>query len=529
MSGNNNSINFLKTMKRLGKMIKMNSLLNAQSILKKNILTLCALGLLMSFSSFAHAKTINLELNDAQIIRFDGDVTEIFIANPDIADVQLTNPHAAYVYGKAPGTTKLFAVNAKGQEILNAKIHVIYNITELKQMIAPFDPYGLVEIKSIPGAIILEGQADSPKTAEEIRLIAERFVSKGTAKTGKDASAGKSDTTGKSGAGGKSSTEHTIINRLGIKSPVQVSLRVKIAEVARSVLNNFGINWQSAFANIGKFNFATLTGRFPVTKLPFADNNVLSMVPDLQTIRGTNATLSAIGANFTNSHVDLNAVIDLLSQDGLVTVLAEPNLMAISGETASFLAGGEFPYPVPQQFGNITIDFKQYGVSLAFTPTVLDGRMITMRVRPEVSELDQNNGVNINGTFVPGILTRWAETTVELASGQTFAIAGLLHNVSKSFINSLPGLGDLPVLGALFRSNQFQRGDSELVILITPYLVEPAAGKEMLLPTDNLNFATFVEMVFERRIVKKGVQKGKAPAFGPGGVRLIGPAGFTIE
>lgn len=499
--------------------------MSTQKNRKKRFLTLFAFSLIMSFASFAMAKTINLEINDAEILHFNGDVTEIFIANPDIADVQLTNPHTAYIYAKSPGKTKLFAVDAKGKEVLKAEIYVIYDISQLKEMIAPFDPYGLVEIKSIPGAIILEGQVDSPKTAEEIRIIADKFVTKGASAPGSTSQGGS----GASGTSGKSPLEQTIINRLSIKSPVQVSLRVKVAEVARSVLNNFGINWQAAFANIGKFNFAAITGRTPITAPPLATGNVLTMVPTTESIQGVDQTLSSIGANFQNSHVDVNAVIDLLSRDGLVTILAEPNLMAISGETASFLAGGEFPYPVPQQLGNITIDFKQYGVSLAFTPTVLDGRMITMRVRPEVSELDPNNGVKINGQDVPGILTRWAETTVELASGQTFAIAGLLHNTSRSNISSLPGLGDLPILGPLFRSNQFIRGDSELVILITPYLVEPAAGKEMLLPTDNMNFATFVEQIFERRLIKEGVQKGKAPAFGPGGIRLIGPAGFSIE
>jgi pilus assembly protein CpaC len=518
--------NWLKHYLILMENARKETMMNKQKIWKNHFLIIFLFGFVVSFSSLAVAKIMNLEINDAKVLHFDGDVTEVFIANPDIADVQLTNPHAAYVYGKAAGRTRLFAVDSKGKEVLNAEINVIYDISQLKEMIAPFDPYGLIEIKSIPGAIVLEGQADSPKTAEEIRMLAEKFVTKPSSTSGSSGSSdNKSD----------KSKDQTIINRLVIKSPVQVSLRVKIAEVARSVLNNFGINWQAAFANIGKFNFAALTGRTPLTGgtaliSPLTNTtNVLTMVPNTTIIPGTNTTLSSIGANFTNSHVDVNAVIDLLAQDGLVTVLAEPNLMAISGETASFLAGGEFPYPVPQQLGNITIEFKQYGVSLAFTPTVLDGRLISMRVRPEVSELDQNTGVQINGTFVPGILTRWAETTVELASGQTFAIAGLLHNTSKSFINALPGLGDLPVLGALFRSNQFQRGDSELVILITPYLVEPAAGKEMLLPTDNLQFATFVEMIFERRILKQGVQKGKAPAFGPGGIRLIGPAGFSVD
>lgn len=489
----------------------MISLMNDLKTWKPNgLIALYVIGMLILSFFPAAARNVNLEVNDADILHFNRDVSEIFIANPEIADVQLSSPRTAYVFGKSPGITKLFAVDVRGKEIVKNIIYVTYNISQLKEMIVPFDPYGLVEIKAIPGAIILEGQVDSPKTAEDIRTIAEKFV-------------GKKQESGSKGGG----ADQNIINRLTVKSPVQVNVRVKIAEVERTVLNNLGINWQATFANIGKFNFGALIGREGLTALPINTNNVLSLTQAPSVLPNTN--LNALGFNFQNSRVDLNAVIDLLSQDGLVTILAEPNLVAISGETASFLAGGEFPYPVPQQLGNITIDFKQYGVSLAFTPTVLDGQLITMRVRPEVSELDPNNGITVNGTTVPGILTRWAETTVELASGQTFAIAGLLTNTSRSFINALPGLGDLPILGALFRSNQFQRGDSELVILVTPYLVEPASGKEMLLPTDNLNFATFIEQIFERRLVKEGVQKGNAPAFGPGGIRLIGPAGYSFE
>ena len=390
---------------------------------KNNFLGVSLFLLLSVCASLVSAKRIDLELNDAQIIRFDGDVSEIFIANPDIADVQLTNPHSAYVYGKAPGTTKLFAVNAKGKEILQAQIYVTYDISQLKEMIAPFDPYDLVEVRSIPGAIVLEGQVDSPKTAEEIRSIAEKFVTKTVGAS--NASTGGSSTSGSTSSGGGAadkskgkgkSAEQTIINRLSIKSPVQVSLRVKFAEVSRTVFNSLGINWQAVFSNIGHFNFAAITGRNPITALPIATNNVTTLVPDPNTIRGVNGTLSSLGANFTNSHVNLNEVIDLLSEDGLVTILAEPNLMAISGETASFLAGGEFPYPIPQQFGNVTIDFKQYGVSLAFTPTVLNGRMISMRVRPEVSELDYNNGLVFQGFEIPGIAS---QLPVAVANGST--------------------------------------------------------------------------------------------------------------
>ncbi len=469
---------------------------------KRGFLTLCTLLCLVFSLTLVCAKTINLEMGDASVIKFTEDVSEIFISTPEVADIQLSNPRMAYLFGKTPGTTKLYAMNKKGQEILMATVMVTHNLSQLKEMLSPFDPYELVELQSVSGAVVLTGQVDSSKTAEEIVTITKNFLAQGT--------------TAASGP--------TVINRLVIKTPVQVDLRVKIAEVSRTILNRFGINWQTTFANVGRFNFGALTGiaPFTTTGLPIATTNVTA-------IQSPGNGDSIIGFNATSSHANVNAAITALSKDGLVTILAEPNLVAISGETASFLAGGEFPFPVPQSFGQVTVQFKQYGVSLAFTPTVLDGGLISMRVRPEVSELDQTNTTVVNGQVVPGILTRRAETTVELASGQSFAIAGLIKNIGNSGIDALPGLGDLPILGSLFRSNRFQNQETELVILVTPYLVEPVSGKELFSPTDGLVHTSFVEQIFERRLVKEGSQKGQAPLFGPGGVRLVGPAGFSIE
>lgn len=465
---------------------------------------LIALSFFLSVSANAKegisGKTITLEIDGAQVLKFDAGVSEIFVANPGIADVQLSSQHTAYVFGKSVGTTKLFAMGAKGKEVLNATVIVTHNLAHLKALIVSYDPHELVEVKSLPGGILLEGIVDNPKAAEEIRSLAEKFIGK--------------------------TPNQSLINRLTVKAPTQVNLRVKIAEVSRNILNQLGINWQDVVSNAGNFKFGALVGRAPFTDTPILTNNVTSLI---QPESPTQAQfVNTLGFNFGNKHVNLNAAIDALEQDGLVTILAEPNLVAVSGETASFLAGGEFPYPVPQQ-QNITIEFKQFGVSLAFTPTVLDGKLISMRVRPEVSELDHVNGLTYVDIAVPAVITRRAETTVQLASGQTFAIAGLLKNTVSSKIAALPGLGDLPILGTLFRSNSFQRGDTELVILVTPYLVEPVSGKEMALPTDGINYATFVEQIFERRLTKKENQKGQAPVFGPGGLRLMGPAGFSIE
>jgi len=461
--------------------------------------SLCVWGITILYMLPVCAKNLTVDIGGAEMLKFPEGVAEIFIASPDIADVQLSNRHTAYVFGKKAGMTKLYAMDAKGKEILSVQVLVSMSLSQLKQMIAAYDPHELVDVKYIPGGVVLEGIVDTPKTAEDINALAHKVMGE----------------------------DQTVINRLTIKSAVQVQLRVKVAEVARSVINQLGFDWQAIITNAGNFNFGSLVNRAPFTALPIATNNVTSIFQPI-TIAGQAPNVSSLGFNFTNSHVNANLAIDLLAQEGLVTILAEPNLIAVSGETASFLAGGEFPYPVPQSLGNITIDFKSYGVSLAFTPTVLDGNLITMRVRPEVSELDPTTGINLQGTLVPGILTRRAETTIQLGSGQTFAIAGLMKNTSEATIDALPGLGDIPVLGALFRSNKFKRGDSELVILVTPYIVEPVSGKEMALPTDGLNFATLVEQVFERRLVKPGVKKGQSPSFGPGGTRLLGPAGFSF-
>lgn len=499
-----------KRMKPLMKVQSMGNIINFKRIF---FLTRLVMFSLCLCSSLVSAKEISVSINGAEVIKFERPVAEVFIANPDIADIQLSNKNSAYVFGKSPGSTKFFAMDAKGQEVLNADIYVSYNLSQLKEMIAIYDPHGLVDVTAVASGILLEGPVDSPEIAENIRSLAEKYIQK---------------TQGAAPQGASSlSSSQNVINRLTIKPPVQVNLRVKVAEVERNVLNELGFDWQAVVSNAGTFKFGALANRAPFTATPILTNNVTSITQPQTIVPGQN--ISALGFGYVNSHVNINAAIDLLAHDGFITILAEPNLVAVSGETASFLAGGEFPYPIPQQFGNITIDFKQYGVSLAFTPTVLDGNLISMRVRPEVSELDPLTGISVNGVSVPGILTRRAETTIQLGSGQTFAIAGLLKNTIRSEIAALPGLGDIPILGALFRSNSFQRGDTELVILVTPYLVEPVSGKELTSPTDGINYATFLEQVFERRLIKQTAAKGKSPAFGPGGLRLMGPAGFSVE
>ena len=224
--------------------------------------------------------------------------------------------------------------------------------------------------------------------------------------------------------------------------------------------------------------------------------------------------------------MDLAAAIDLAETDGLVTTLAEPNLTAISGETASFLAGGEIPIPLSQGLGAVSVEFKQYGVSLSFTPTVLSDGRISIRVRPEVSQLTDAGSVKLNGFTIPGITTRRAETTVELGSGQAFMIGGLLSNGQNSNVDKAPFLGDLPVLGALFRSNGFKRNETELMIVVTPYLVKPVSPQQIVLPTAGFRAATDGERIIAGQTFS-GKSGAKDPTAVPAPPKTIAPGNVS--
>ena len=303
----------------------------------------------------------------------------------------------------------------------------------------------------------------------------------------------------------------TVESRLSVQGSVQVNLRVRIAEVSRSVIRQLGINW-SGLANLGRYAQIVIA-----TANPLANTTVAA------------SSLSGAYAFNTPGHVaDLNAMIDAMAQDQLVHVLAEPNLTAISGETASFLVGGEFPIPVAQQNNQVTIEFKQYGVSLAFVPTVISEARINMKVRPEVSALSTEGAVQIgagNSTIqVPALTVRRAETTVELASGQSFAIAGLLQDSTTLTGNALPGIGELPILGALFRSDSFQRNETELVIVITPYLVNGVSNPAQIsLPTDNWKPPNDLERLLLLR------QNARGQGVAATAAHIPGDAGFVVQ
>jgi pilus assembly protein CpaC len=288
--------------------------------------------------------------------------------------------------------------------------------------------------------------------------------------------------------------EANVISRLKTATPLQVNLHVKFAEVSRSLLREIGANLTSADATNG-FQFGVGSGRGAVTQFNPGGPvgvNVTEGGDGTSVITSKGTTIAGLGKLFG---IDMAGTLDLSERLGLVTTITEPNLTALSGETATFLAGGEFPIPIAQGLGQVTVQFRQYGVSLAYTPTVLSNGRISMRVRPEVSELSTQGAITLNDFQVPAITTRRTETTVELGSGQSFMIAGLMSANSQNALEKAPGLGDVPILGNLFRSRQFRRGETELVIIVTPYLVKPVDAKDIKLPTDGYHAANEIQQL----------------------------------
>ena len=460
--------------------------------------------------------TINVAVNQGQLVRLSKPVNSVFIADPDVADVQVKSPQLVYVIGKAAGTTSLYAVSEKDEVLLNAEVRVRYDAQRVESTIRNLVPRSTVEVSAVADSLVLSGTVYSAAEGDDVRRIAARFV-----KDGKQ-----------------------LINKMQVDAPNQINLRVRVAEMNRAIVKQFGFNWQNVFNN-GHFIFGLATGGAPAMvgaltgnqTLPNAGLNLFA-VPQGSTTNAFNTGASGLAGSTLNNlfggvqtkSLNLSSVIDALDNHGLVTILAEPNLTALSGEPASFLAGGEFPIPVPAGQGLVGIDWKKFGVSLNFVATLATDDRINLHVMPEVSELSATGAITIDSISVPALTTRRAETTIELASGQSFAIAGLLQNNVTQNINKFPWLGDIPVLGQLFRSEAFQRNESELVIIVTPYVVHPiATAARAMAPTDGYVPSTDGQLVLHANENQRGPTPTPATPQRSGGAGLVGPVGFDLE
>lgn len=419
---------------------------------------------------------LNIFLRQGVILEVDQPLYSVFVADPNVADVMLQSPQRVYVFGKQIGETTVFLSDEAGKVVAGRTIRVMHDVPAVEGAIQSMLPKAAVKVRSVGRSLVIEGSVDSPTEVEDIRRVARSYVG----------------------------SDEEVLMRLGLTAANQVNLRVRVAEVSRALDDRLGIRWDSLFGG------GSVTGGL-----------------------GGGAGSGAQDAfdavlNVVTGGIDLNVVIDALSQEGLISILAEPNLTAISGESASFLAGGEFPVPVAGTDGDVTIEFKQFGVSLVFTPTLVDNNRISLKVAPEVSEIDFTRAVEVSGVTVPALTTRRASTTIELGSGQSFAIAGLLKSTTSHDVDKLPGLGDIPILGALFRSSAYIQGETELVIIVTPYIVEPVARlQDLQIPNDGLAPPNEIERLLLGQFQSPAA--GDQKTLVRGTPRLAGNAGFILE
>jgi pilus assembly protein CpaC len=438
----------------------------------------------------ANGGRITLEVNKGTLVRLSGPAATVFVANPEIADVQVKSPTLVYISAKAPGETVIYAVDASDSVLMNASILVEHDISRLRSSLRQLAPGEQVSAASIDGNLVLSGVVSDAGKADKVRALAASIA--GEAKGSQ------------------------VINRMTVATPNQVNLQVRIAEVDVNVLKDIGVNWQKALNTLNPF-------------VSFQTNNPVTIGAE---------TVSTIHVGHVLGQA-ASATISALTQEGFITNLAEPNLTAMSGQTASFLAGGEFPVPINGSsaatggFPTISVEFKSFGVSLAFTPTVIDAQHLNLRVRPEVSELTTTGEVSVPLTAtatvtIPALTVRRADTSVELASGESFALAGLLQHMSTQLVSKVPWIGDIPIIGAAFRSDRFQRGETDLVVIITPYLVQPVQTR-LAAPTDGLQLPNDAQRVFLSDKYRQGLPGPGPGPLNAGGKALIGPGGFRLD
>ncbi len=415
--------------------------------------------------------TMQVYIGKSEDVRTDTSFVDIVVGDPQVADVNPLTDRTLSILGKRNGTTRV-SVYAEGKRLIGVfDVEVVFDTTLIQSEIRKRFPSANLRVTAVNGRIMLSGTSPDGPTLDRAMQIARQF--------GPD-----------------------VINTVEVMSPQQVMLEVRFVEATRQAGRELGVQWNY----FGQRHLGNIGNRTPASQLPVTNtgpsrfkqpginaggrnvgeqNLTISPIDVAGVLSGT-APFGVWVSKLLLGGVETDVIINALEQKGLARSLAEPNLVALSGDTASFLAGGEFPVPVPGALGQVTIDYKRYGVGLAFTPTVLSSGLINMKIEPEVSQLDHSNPVQVAGISIPPLIVRRASTTVELRDGQSFVIGGLLQSEGKNAMSQLPWIGDVPVLGALFRSTQYQKNETDLAIIVTPRLVRPARPGDMVrTPLDN--------------------------------------------
>jgi pilus assembly protein CpaC len=412
------------------------------------------------------SEALNVPMNRAVVVESDVPFGELSIANPGIADISTLSDRSIYVLGKAPGRTTLTLLSPEGQLISNVDVHVTPDMAEFKERLQQILPGEGIEVRTANDGIVLSGHVSSTAKLDRALDLANRYA------------------------------PDRVSNLMVVGGTQQVMLKVRFAEMNRTVTKNFSSS--VAFGDGGRVVGETGTWLNASNGLGNPAIELRDNVVGGMTIGGT------IGG------LEFGVLLEALESKGMVRTLAEPNLTALSGQEAKFLAGGEFPVPGESDSGGITIEYRPFGVELNFTPVVVDSDIINLTINAAVSSIDLANGFVGDSGTIPAFKRRETSTTVEMRDGQSFAIAGLLQDDFRDANSQLPWIGDLPILGALFRSSEYQRAQTELVIIVTPHLVTPVSGEALALPTDRVRIPT------ERELFLFGDVAG-APNSGPTG------------
>jgi pilus assembly protein CpaC len=462
-------------------------------------------------------ETLEIASGKGTLVTLPAAADAVFVSNPEVADVEIKFPELLYVYGIKPGETSIHVMDKNQKVVLSKNILVTQNIEGLRSALKKLMPDAAIEVISVNQSVVLRGVVKSAAEADLALKIATSYLANENG-----------GGTAASGSGGTGNTESAltgtnIVNMISVGSPSQITLKVKIAEVRREIAQIFGVDFQSGGTSGGNILGGVLSR-----------NGGTLNAGTVGTLGNLNLTSGAYQAvvGFGDGSFSIDALITALETEGYVTVLAEPNLTAVSGETASFLAGGEFPITQSDGDGGTTVTFREYGISLRFAPTLLSPDRIRLKVNPEVSELTTEGAVTLPSapagqSAIPGLLSRKASTTVELGNGQSFTIAGLFNQSFRDNISKNPWLGDLPVLGVLFRSQNFIRRDSELVIIVTPYIVEPVSETEIATPLDGLKVPSDKDRLLYGQTPFTSIRPTNF--FGKAGAQLSGPVGFIVE
>ena len=436
------------------------------------------------------ANVIPVLIDRAVVLESDVEFAEVSVANPEIADVQPISNRTIYIFGQRRGTTSLTLFGADGRLITNVVLRVLADLSELKERLDQLLPGEGIEVRAAGDTIVLSGVVSGAAKVDRALSLARAYAG------------------------------DAVVNMMSVGGTQQVLLKVKVAEINREVGKNLGVS----ITALGAGNRAR--PRIDIgdsTRLDLGDDDdtlIEDLSPALGTFSGVFGAIFTIADSFL-----LDVRIDALEANGFAKTLSEPNLISLSGVEANFLAGGEVPIPVAGEEGEVTVTFKPVGVNLNFLPVVLDNDMINVSVSAEVSQVDPSIATVTDGIEVVGFQTRRATTTVELRDGQAFAIAGLLQENFEDTISQVPWLGDIPVLGALFRSASYQRGETELVIFVSVHLVSPVDDEsELVLPTDRIAIPNEAEL-----FLMGETTGGVVPALGLAGSGIDGDYGYVLD